>query len=93
MRRIRTSAFLLVAWTVLGIAGAYWGYRDVMASCPGFDDFSGCFEPPYRLAASVILIPWATVKVSLIVVWLGGVTSTWGRRNDARQDDAPTAER
>jgi hypothetical protein len=60
-----------------------------MASCPGFDDFSGCFEPPYRLAASVVLLPWAAVEVGLIVVWLGGLISTWGRRDGARQDRAP----
>jgi hypothetical protein len=91
-RRLSTGAVLLVVWTMLGVAGAYWGYRDVMASCPGFDDFSGCFEPPYRLAASVILLPWAAVEVGLIVVSLG-VFSTWGRRRDARQGEAPTVER
>ena len=92
VRRFRASAALLVVWTMLGVAGAYWGYHDVMASCPGFDDFSGCFEPPYRLAASMILSPWAGVEVGLIVVWLSGAISTWGQRR-ARQSDAPTAER
>ena len=76
---------------MLGVAGAYWGYRDVMVSCPGFDDFSGCFEPPYRLAASVILLPWAAVEVGLIVVWFSGAISTWGHRR-ARQGDTPTVE-
>lgn len=70
LSRIRLTAWLLVAWTALGAAAAYWGYRTIMASCPPFDDFAGCFEPPYRLSAGIFFVFWASVEGILGVAWL-----------------------
>lgn len=61
----------LILWTVGGAAAAYWGYRDIMASCPAFDDFAGCFEPPCRFSAMVALIFWVSVEVVFLLLWLG----------------------
>lgn len=68
---VGVGTFLLV-WSVLGAASVLWGYREIMASCPAFDDFSGCFEPPYRLSALVFLFVWAALEIPLLIVWLTG---------------------
>jgi hypothetical protein len=70
LSRIRLTTWLLIGWTVFGAAAAYWGYRSVMESCPPFDDFSGCFEPPYRFAAGIFFMFWATVEAVLAGAWL-----------------------
>jgi hypothetical protein len=77
LTRIRLTTWLLIAWTALGAVGAYWGYRSVMESCPPEDDFSGCFEPPYRLAASFVFVLWGTVEATLIGTFL---LQRWGNR-------------
>jgi hypothetical protein len=70
LSRIRLTTWLLLAWTALAAGVTYWGYRSVMASCPPPEDFSGCFEPPYRFSAGVFFTFWATVEVVLVVAWL-----------------------
>lgn len=62
----------MLVWTALAAGAVYWGYRDVMASCPAFDDFAGCFEPPYRFAATVAFALWLVVEIPLAFLWLGG---------------------
>ena len=52
------------------MATAYWGYRSIMSDCPSFDTFSGCFEPPYRLAASLFFTFWGSVEAVLLLAWL-----------------------
>ena len=73
--RNRLTAWLLIGWTVLGAAGAYWGYWSVMEQCPPVDDFSGCFEPPYRFAAGVVFMLWGTVEAVLAVAWVATLGS------------------
>ena len=68
--RVRLTTWALIAWSAFGAAAAYSGYRSVMASCPAFDDFAGCFEPPYRFAAGVFFVFWGTVEAVLVGVWL-----------------------
>jgi hypothetical protein len=68
--RVRLTTWALIAWSSFGAAAAYWGYRSVMASCPAFDDFAGCFEPPYRFAAGVFFVFWGTVEAALVGAWL-----------------------
>jgi hypothetical protein len=35
-----------------------------MESCPPEEGFSGCFEPPYRFAASFVFVLWEPLKPS-----------------------------
>ncbi|HEX2050792.1 MAG TPA: hypothetical protein VHJ34_09200 [Actinomycetota bacterium] len=62
----------MLVWTALAVGAVYWGYRDVMASCPPFDGFAGCFETPYRLAATIAVALWLVVEIPLVFLWLGG---------------------
>ena len=77
LSRIRLTTWLLIAWTALGAVGAYWGYWSVMESCPPEEGFSGCFEPPYRFAASFVFVLWGAVEAVLIGAWL---LQRWGNR-------------
>jgi hypothetical protein len=77
LSRIRLTTWLLIAWTALGAAGAYWGYWSVTESCPAEEGFSGCFEPPYRFAASFVFVLWGAVEAVLIGAWL---LQRWGNR-------------
>lgn len=69
--------WLLVGWTALGAVGASWGYWSVTESCPPEEGFSGCFEPPYRFAASVVFVLWGAVEAVRLVAWL---LQRWGDR-------------
>jgi hypothetical protein len=51
-----------------------------MESCPPEEGFSGCFEPPYRFAASFVFVLWGTVEAVLIGAWL---LQRWGNRRGA----------
>jgi hypothetical protein len=77
LSRIRLTTWLLIAWTALGAVGAYWGYWSVMESCPPEEGFSGCFEPPYRFAASFVFVLWGAVETVLMGAWL---LQRWGNR-------------